>query len=496
MEKISQLLNENTIVDFKHMFKLCLRYSSHFFIAVAIAVGIFIYNYFQQPIIYAVNVPVKVLTNHTVSTDLTTLVPIENSNVLTLSELKISLENYTFLKNFAAAVIEDPQFPSFNLGSIMANKNVFGQNIKQTCLNSKTCMIEQVSVLLKNLFIVEQGVTDNRFILSVNAIDKKTVLKLTPIIIKAIDQDRVHVRQYLVLKEIQSVGNLITESRSIMHKMEGYAALEEQEKLQNSIDNKKEEIKILQLNLSQELANYKALESRLLANKNSTNSRAISSKDDFDRILKDQQRLKDINQNLTILTAMPEENRSSSDNFFISQLMKEKQKLQKLLPSEHRRKSMELEESFVEGQRTKTSDIEFDFTVSKNKFEKLSSDYNVAKDELNTMIERKINLESKVIGMKSDLEFLKSLESKQMSLKLLSASMNSDLYFEDAGSIANEYRQSSNIKIFLFSFGMTFFLYIFSIFIRFMFDDRIYGEDEIRGHFKTLDFVGEVPKFD
>ena len=157
---------------------------------------------------------------------------------------------------------------------------------------------------------------------------------------------------------------------------------------------------------------------------------------------------------------------------------------------------MELAETFIEGQRVKSSDFEFDYTVSKNKLEKLTSDYEEAKKDLDSMLEQKINNENKVVGMKTDLEFLKNLEAKQMSLKLLSSTMTSDLYFEDVGTYANEYRQSSYLKIFLFSFGITFFLYLISIFIRFMFDDKIYGEDEIRNHFKNIDFVGEVPKFD
>ena len=112
------------------------------------------------------------------------------------------------------------------------------------------------------------------------------------------------------------------------------------------------------------------------------------------------------------------------------------------------------------------------------------------------MMQKKLINESKVNGMKADLDFLKNLESKQMSLKLLNATMNSDLIFEDGNQLIEEFRKSSFAKIFLFSFAISGFLYLISILIRFTADDKIYGEEEIRMYFKELDFIGEVPSFD
>ncbi len=495
MEKLSQLLNETTILDFKLLWKLSLRYSAHFFIAIAFTCGFFVYNYYQQPIIYAVNVPVKVVANHTVSHDLSALVPVDNANLLTVSELKISLDNFTFLREFAKHVIADKSFDELNLGATSSIKNLYAKKMRQECGADKECLEVKVANSLKTLFSIDQGLTENRFILSVNAIEKKTVKIITPILIKSIEGNRVYAKQYLVLKEIQSVGNLIAESRSIMQKMEGYQALEEQEKLQTSIDSKKEEIKMLQSSTGQELANFKALESRLNENKKSTQDRSVASKDAYESIVKNQMRLTEINQNIYALSNITPEKRSSSDNLIISQLTEERETLLKKLPSERSRRNMMLSENFADGQRVKASDFEFEYIVSKNKLEKLNEDFEIAKEELDTMLENKISNETKVAGMKTDLEFLRSLEAKLMSLKLLNATMTTDLYFEDTSSNASEFRQSSFMKIFMFSASLTFFLYFFSLLIRFLMDDRIYGEEEIRSHLKGLHFIGEVPKF-
>lgn len=495
MDKFNQLLNENTIVDFKLLWKLSLRYRSHLIIAVVFFCTVFTYNYYIQPVIYAVNVPLKAISNHTVAHDLSSLLPVDNANAINLSELKISMETFSFLKSYAELVILDPQFDALNFGEITKNKNVFGQDLKKLCAKDKECLLDNLANYLKGSFSLEQGLTENRFILTVNAKEKATVQKLTSILLRALELNRVHVRQYLVLKEIQSVGNLINESRSIMEKMDGYKALEEQEKLQNNISDLKERIRMLQNSASLEVANVSSLESRLAENKRSTRKKGAESREEFERIQKAQARLVEIKQNISILTNISEDKRSDSDKLIIAQLKEEKSRLTKILPSEPHRKTMELTESFIEGQRDKSGAYEFDYLVAKNKLEKLNQDYEASKAELNEMLQQKILNENKVIGMKADMDFLKNLEAKQMSLKLLNATMTSDLFFEDVSSVAKEFRQSTYVKIFLFSFSITFFLYLISIVIRFFVDDRIYGEDEIRLHLKNLDFVGEVPLF-
>lgn len=496
MDKFNQLLNENTIVDFKLLWKLSTRYRSHLILAALFFMAIFSFNYYVQPVIFAVNVPLKAISNHTVANDLSTLLPVDNANTVNLSELKISMENYSFLKSYAELATKDTHFNKLNFGSVNSNDDIYGSELKKVCGKDKECLYDRLANVLKGSFNVEQGLTENRFILTVNAKEKQTVQRLTSILLKALELNRVHVRQYLVLKEIQSVGNLIAESRSIMQKMDGYKALEDQEKLNNNISDLKERIRMLQNSASLEMANVSTLESRLAENKRSTRKKVAESREEFERIQKAQARFVDIKQNISILSSMPEEKRSDSDRLIIAQLKEEQHRLSKIIPPEPHRKSMELTENFIEGQRGKSGDYEFDYMVAKNKLEKLNQDYEASKAELNEMLQTKILNEGKVVGMKADLEFLKNLESKQMSLKLLNATMTSDLFFEDVSSVAREYRQSTYLKIFLFSFSLTFFLYLLSILFRFFRDDRIYGEEEIRSQLKNLDFVGEVPLFE
>lgn len=496
MDKFTQLLNESTIVDFKLLWKLALRYRSHLIVAVLAFASLSSYYYFQQPTIYAVSVPLKVISNHTVAQDLSSLLPTDNPNSLNLNELKISLERVQFLKSYAELIIQDPEFDKLNFSSILANKKLYGLELKRGCHNDKACLVDNLVNSLRGSFVVEQGLTENRFNLVVSALERNSAQKLSKILLKAIELDRIHVRQYVVLKEIQTVDNLIKESQSVVQKMDGYKALEDQEKLQNNISDLKERIRMIQYSSNAETANIATLESRLSENKKSTKHKGLDNRNEFEKIQKTQARLVEVKQNISILSNISEDKRSESDNLIIAQLKEEQSRLVKILPSESKRKKMEQAESFVEGQIGKAGDYEFDYQVAKNKLDKLNQDYEVSKTEMSELLQQKIVNENKVIAMKTDLDFLKNLEAKLLSLKLLNATMTSDLFFENESIVANQFRQATYLKILLFSFSIVAFLYLLSIILRFFSDDIIYGEDDVRSHFKNLDFVGEVPLFD
>lgn len=497
MEKVSHLLNENTIINFRLLFKLGVRYRLHFIIAVALFFCIFSLNYYKQPVIYEIGVPLKIISPHSgggADLALTTLIPIDN-NATTLSELKTLTENYSFLKTYAELVISDQEFDSMNFAVITSGKSILGRELNEMCVRSKDCLIERLVNYLKNSFQINSGTTENRFKLTVNTLNKRTVQRLAPILIKAIEANRIQARQYVVLKESQNVGKLIDESRSVMEKMESHKVLEEQERLQNDIIDLKEKIRMLQHSTSTESGNAASLESRLAESKKFTNAEDPNNTYVMEKMKKAHVRLAEVKQNIFMLSNISANLRSVADTAILNQLKEEQAKLLKIVPMDQERKVMETNEKFIEGQRGKSSDYALDYLVTKNKLSKLTQEYEDAKGELSKLLQQKIANENKVAGMKTDIEFLKSLEAKQMTLKLFSATMTSDLLFEDGSMAVSEYRQVTFSKFLLFSFSVTFFLYVISILMRYFADDKIYGEDEVRRHLKNLDFVGTVPVF-
>lgn len=495
MEKLTGLLNEATIVDMRMFCKIANRYKLHLVFALVFFFSFFLYSFYSQPIIYAVNVPIKVATSHKVSTELSDLLPLDNANVVTLEELNITLSSNSFLKSFAEITTLDPEFANLDFGNLQSRKSLLGSDIRKACSNDNVCVINRLAPILRELFSIEMGLTSNRFKLTASAIESNTAHALAGFLIKAIELDRIKVRQYMVLKEIKSVGSLIDEGRSMMKKMGGYKALEEQEKLQNNMADLKERIRMLQYNSSVELANGTTLEAKVVEGNKAIKIEGAP-EDQYELFLKHQSRLNEIKINLNNLTHVPEEKRSESDKLIISQLLEEQGKLSKVLPSGDALKSMTSVAAFKKKQQESSGSVEFDYSVSKSKISKLTEEYEASKNQLNRLVQMKLLNESKVDGMKADLDFLRNLEAKQMSLKLLNATMTSDLIFEDVNQQVEQFRKASFYKILFFSFSITAFLYLLSIIGRYVTDDKIYGEEDIRMYLKELDFVGEVPAFD
>jgi hypothetical protein len=496
LEKFGVLLDETTIINFKLIWKLVGRYRAHLTVAAISFTTLFIYFYFSQPVVFSTTVPIKVVAKHTVSNDMQSLVQVESTSSVTLNELTVTFSGYSFIKSYAEAILKDPEFERLNFGSIVNGRSLMGYTIMKNCNNVQSCMIDQLITPLSGTFILEQGATENRYLLTVNGLTDKTVHHLTDVLIKAIEVNRKAIRQYLVVKEIDSVESLIKESRSILSGVNGIRVLEDNESIAIEIADLKEKIRNLFISINQESTNLTTLEAKL-----NENRRALKNSDSGDQLNKLNQRMlqikiNEIRQNISSLSSIPMSNRSTSDQQILERLNAELVLLEKQVPIDSAIKSMEAGDEFENAQRHHEKSTEFEYLVSKGKLNNLKIEYSQAKARLDSITKDRISKESSITRIKSDLEFLKSLESKQLSLKLMSTTMTSDLLFEDFGRGTREFRRSSVGKILLFSFFLTGFVYMFSILIRYFIDDRIYSEDDLKTHFLKLDFVGEVPSFD
>ena len=497
MEKFSVLLDETTIVNFKLLWKLMGRYRTHLTIAVISFLFTFIYFYFSQPVVFSTSVPIKVVAKHTVSNDMQSLIQVESTSNVTLNELTVSLSGYSFIKSYAEAIVKDPEFDRLNFGSIASGKKLMGITVRQSCNDQPSCMIDQLITPLSGSFLIEQGATENRFSLTVNALNDKTVHHLTDTLITTIEKSRIATRQYLVLKEIESVDNLIKESRSYLKDKNGIQELEENETSLIEITDLKEKLRNLLISINQESTNLTSLEAKL-----SENRKAIKEPGSKEEAFKKlnfktlQYKIIDIRQNIASLSSIPEESRSQSDKLVLAKLIEELKELEVQIPHESTIKSIEAGDEFENAQRHHEKSTEFEVLVSKGKISNLKAEYNEAKARLDYLTRNRVSKETTITKLKSDLDFLKSLEAKQLSLKLMSTTMTSDLHFEDFGRGTKEFRRSSVGKIFLFSLFLNGFLYLMSILGRYFIDDRIYSEDDLKSHFIKLDFIGEVPSFD
>lgn len=496
MEKLSNLLDETTILNFRLLSKLVTRYSSHLIIAFLFFVGLFTYNYYSQPIIYSVNVPIKTISKHTVSSDLSSLLPVESDQTVSLSELNVVVGSYSFIKSLAENVILLPAFDRLNYGAITNGKQVLGSDIRKNCKNNHDCMIDNLAGLLGFMYAIEPGQTDNRFVLVVSALEEKAAIEVSQALIKTIELNRVEVRRYMVTKEIDSVDKLIKESREIIDGMNGFNLLEENEKVQTELVDLKDKLRSLQASITAENSAMTALEARVRENKKNLD---LDSK--VDRLTRSQDlairsKIEEVRQNIAHLSSVPDSMRSASDKLILNNLSDELKKLESKASSSKSLSKLKYTDDFGKQQEQYEKTFEFDYSVSKNKLQKLRVEYEETRIRIEELSTDKVAKESQVAKLKGDLEFLKNLETKQMSLKLMSSTMTSDLVFEEVAKRAREFRRSSMIKIVIFSFVVTAIIYLITVIGRYFIDDKIYSEEDLKAHFQNLDFIGEVPSFD
>ncbi len=496
MEKFNQLLDETTILNFQLLAKLANRYRTHLSICLVTFVSLFVYKYYSQPIIFSVSVPFKVVSKHTVSTDFTTLMPTENTSSVTINELSVAFSSYSFIKSLAESVYKDSSFDQLNFGTLASGRKVTGAMIKSNCRLSTDCIVDNLTGAMSGFFSVEQGLTDNRFVLNVSATESKTVQVFVDHLVKMIEKNRIETKQYLITKEIDSITKLMTESRSYLQKMNGFEVLDENERNALSINDLKERMRTLQGNINNEHANITLLEAKASQNKHSVNRMVASNRASKINTRVFQSKIDEIRQNISSIMVVPENMRTETDTKILAGLKEQLKSLEKQFPPENIYRDIELDDQFAETQRGIVRTLEFELEVARSKLKKMQENYEISKVELEKLMKNKVENDNLINKLKADLEFLKNLESKQMSLKLLSSTMTSDLAFEDFSKGVREYRRSSVGKIFLFSFISMFAIYFLSLVFRFLIDDRIYSEDDLKSHFGKLDFLGEVPKFE
>jgi hypothetical protein len=334
MEKIANLLDDVTIINFKLIFRLSQRYISHVFAAAFLIVSIFCYLYFNQPVIFSASIPVKVVGKHSVSNDLMMLQQVDNASSISIGELSSMIYSFSFVKILSEEIISNSGFKKMNFGSIQKGKKVLGSTLIEGCQGNMNCTSEKLAGMISGLYVLSQGLTDDRYKLTVNSLDEATSLGLSKALATAIDKKRIQVRQYLVIKEIDSVKNLINQSREILEKQNGFILIEEEEKNIQVIADLREKLKILQVSISYEVANVSSLEAKLDENRKILKNSKFESGFKKSKTQASQVKIAELRSNLLAFSETPKEGRSRSDIIVLDKLRKEIAILEAEMPDE------------------------------------------------------------------------------------------------------------------------------------------------------------------
>ena len=119
-----------------------------------------------------------------------------------------------------------------------------------------------------------------------------------------------------------------------------------------------------------------------------------------------------------------------------------------------------------------------------------------AKKEVERLIQEKVQIEQLMLKVGPDLEYIKMLEAKIVSLKLMGTTIVSDLVFEKYAKAPSSFTKSTPIQILAFSTFVNLFIFMALSVLFFLFDDRIHDEVELRTYFKEFQVIGRTPEFE
>lgn len=493
MKKIELLLDETTVINFRLLVKLAMRYRTHFQFSLLFFFSALTYFYFTQPKVYSTQIPVRTIVKHNVSSDLSSLIPVTDTESINQMELSLILSSHSFLRFYAEKLQSSPFFGKMVLGNPAMGKKTEALPLIKECREEKNCILDKLIPALQGSFAVEQGISESRFNLVLFSFDQQTLSLQKKIFVSAVDSYRIQGKQYQISKELTSVEDLIRENQNSLKNSNGLEILDKHEKNNSMIVEVKDRIRMLQVYINEARTSLTEMTAR-----SSENRRMLAGAVQNDRLgvseaLSLGKKIRDLRQNIAALSVLAEDQLSEKDKGIIGKLKAELATLEKRRANFS--EDTESEETFLQDQHGKEKTLGFDLAVIRKKLNTLESELETRKAELELLTSENLVNESFVSKARHEVEFIKNLEGKRLSLKLLASTITTDLLFEESSGGIREFHVLSLLKVLLFAFFLTFFLYGSSLVIRFMIDDHIYSEDDLKVHFSHLDFIGDVPSF-
>jgi|GEM_PF-5529065 len=500
MKKISLLLDDVTVINFRLLGSLVLRYKKVSFLICLMLLGFVTYFYLIQPEIHQKKSFFKVF-HHEVAQSANNknfLQQITETRGMQLKEEDVEaiVTSYSFVKDMVKRLVDSKNIKKFNFESPVS-PNVPFEKEYQRC-KDEACRSKLLPRLLAPLYSVSVEPGTGRMILTVMTKNSQTTIEIIDSFHKVLEDTRMKHATDVLDKEITQVQSLASKTRSEIELKGGFERIAKSEFLNATIEQRKNEVQNLFLRLSKEseLYNFQKIslkESNKAANAETQNLEMLS----FESYSKINQKINELRQNIASIKTIPDVMRTTTDNEILIELAEELKLNEKELKKlGNNTKIIGAQGTFLNKQINGQSSIAFDHKVSSQQLKKLQSDTDIAKKELDGLYIQKMKLENEFLALKPDMEYLKLIESRLVTMRLKKTAISSEVNFEPYDLGVHIFKENSLMQIFVFSFvGLVFLLFLSLVFI-FLCDDRIFDVNEIERYYKDLHIIGHAPRFD
>ena len=479
------------MINFLLLAKLAFRYRFVTVLAFISLILLVPYIYSTQPVIYQKEVFFKIYSDKRMSDLLQ-----EVTAAQTMPEVLAVVNTYDFTTRLSEHLVKSSNFKDLNLEHPKVRNGSMMTSLRK-CKESQ-CRVKIVRNLVPNLFSITSESLTGRFSLKITTRSSFTTLEILRCFQKTLEDIRLESATELAKKQLKQMQDMADKSKAEIESKDGFEKVASSDFLDALIAQNKNKIITLSNSLIQDDNRYYAQSVQLKeSNLASESLIEVQEKLSYENYTKINKKIEDLRQNIASINSTPFGSRTQTDETVLSELKKE------LLLNEeeikrigHVKRNLTLDDSFINTQKGNKSALEFDHRVSSAKVKKLKAQYETAKSELDALYVRKAALETELVALKPDLEYLKLLESKLVAIKFKQSSITSDVFFEQYGTDVLSFKTSSLWQIAIFSFLIIGFLTSIIYLVIYMIDDRIFDELEIQKCIDDLPIIGQAPYFE
>ncbi len=500
MKKINVILDETTILNFPFLWTLILRYRTLSLTIPSVIFFVATVMYLAQYEISSVHVGFKYIGTESDSPTTAIVQMLGEKTAQLKPEEIIAIPNSPdFRFRLAQELVKNPDFNMLNFNSMRAKDLKTNDEIFSSCKGDQDCIAHRLTSLLTEFYYIENDKqVDTKFYLHVRTLDAHTSNVLIGLVSRLMAQVRIDSIKHFLSAQIKLSEELLSNKKHELKNTDVSAIKDKKELL---------ELKLIEMNKKHD-AMSQAIEQRKMA----LSRQEITHKQTQVEISKGQytdertrleniavlkNRIQEIQNDISALE-LNKDRFSTQDNMIINELKKElRNKKSELAKNggEVNERSISSEDQFLKRTDSESGFTEFNFKILQKEYDKLKIDFQALTKERDALSQERIAINNQLEELRPSYEYAKMLDTKIMQLKLVEGTVVTDLSFEHKISSINKFKKVTKVKTFFFAFALASLATLSLLVLRYLIDNRIYDEYELKKNFEDLEIIGNTPNF-
>lgn len=503
MKKLGILLDETTIINFPHLWKLLRRYGVLAILVPLLAISYGVKQYYDQNNIFMLQksfiyTSADFSGGNSAQAILSRIGTGDDDSGMTPGEVVSFVQNIDFLQSLAKKLYEHPQLDQMVFTPLSGKSKITTKNIFSSCGSSKECKIKVLRNTLSGFIAIQMDpALSKKYWLEVKTLDQFTTKEIINMVSEEVVKERMKVQKLKIDAQIRVTEGLIEEKKKDLEGIDVYSLKHKKKELEDSLY----EVNAKMTSYGKEFQTKKIQLSYMESKLNKTKETAkkdinISDKEKITKRRLLEARLEKIRKDIDAIRIVSDQI-GAKDKSILTQLEKDKKQLEvRIAKLGVGVRSAGYTKAFLD-QKDKEKEItEFDYQVLGKQVKKIDAEYKKYEAIKKSISQKLVNVNSTFEKIAPSLEAIKLLETKAAQLRLVETTIVSDFIFDKEMGGVRIFKKASVTKIILFSIMLSLFMLFVGIIFRYLADDRILDESELEKTFDGITIIGTTPDFE